>query len=102
MLLASYDLDRRLAFCHVASWALRQVDAEQKAAGIISLGGILKKSKTLLVLWDHTYIEAGTEPLGPPGPKVGNITYLEPWGSSGTQCTFVQKPQGRLSLAPSA
>ncbi|CAE7666141.1 unnamed protein product [Symbiodinium necroappetens] len=33
-----------------------QVDDKNKAEGIVSLGGILKQSKTLLVLWDHTYI----------------------------------------------
>ncbi|CAE7413186.1 unnamed protein product [Symbiodinium natans] len=34
-----------------------QVDAQKKAEGIASLAGILKQSKRLLVLWDHTYIE---------------------------------------------
>jgi len=34
---------------------IHQTDAEQKAKGIASIGGIIGKSKTLLVAWDQTY-----------------------------------------------
>ena len=34
-----------------------QVDVKNKTEGIVSLGGILNKSKTLLILWDDTYID---------------------------------------------
>ncbi|CAK9070900.1 unnamed protein product [Durusdinium trenchii] len=34
---------------------IHQTDLERKAAGICSIGGILKHSDTMLVLWDPTY-----------------------------------------------
>ena len=34
-----------------------QVNVTNKQKGIMSLGGILNSCKTLLILWDETYIE---------------------------------------------
>ena len=35
---------------------INQVDDQLKAEGILSIGGFLRSSKSLLVLWDPTYV----------------------------------------------